>query len=183
MCCVVHICGKTHKVCLWGCSYDAFMTGAVFACLLPLLAAADDPEVAAPEAAAPEPDLPLLPKPTLALGPRSAPAHQTNEAAAANGATVMEVESLEDREGLDAAAELARGVAAGEAAALEQLAEARRRIRETPPAAPSWQTVEVHTLSINRLVICSAYTSTHDPPARGITGPQSRTRTRPRLLF
>ena len=135
------------------------MTGAVFVCLLPLLAAAVDPE-----AAGLEPDLPLLPKPTLAQGPPSAAVHQPNEAAAANGAAGMEVETPEDREELDAAGDLARGVAAGEAAALEQLAEARRRIRETPLAGPSWQPMEVRFLSVSSLVMCSAYTSAHYPP-------------------
>lgn len=135
------------------------MTGAVFTCLLPLLAAAVDLE-----AAAPEPDLPLLPKPTLARGLPSAAVNQPNEAAAANGAAGMEVETPEDREGLDAAGELARGVAAGEAAALEQLAEARRRIRETPPAGPSWHPLEVRVLFVRSLVMCSAHASVHSPP-------------------
>ena len=138
------------------------MTGAVFACLLPLLAAAADPESAHMEAAAPAPPpLPaLMPKPNLALGTalkkalrgRLGDAAQPAGAAADDTATPMAVEAagvfeeapesgVEDASEL--AAELARGVAAGDVSAMQRLQEATRRLRELPPAAPSLQPVQV----------------------------------------
>lgn len=138
------------------------MTGAVFACLLPLLAAAADAEPAPMEAAtqAPPPLPALMPKPNLALGTalkkalRGRPGNGTQPSSAAAGdtATPMAVEAAgvsgeaPDGEAEDAselAAELARGVAAGNAGAMQHLREAARRLRELPPAAPSLQPVQV----------------------------------------
>lgn len=146
---------------LAGCRYDAYMTGAVFACLLPLLAAAADPEPAPVEAAAAALP-PLMPKPNLALGTalkkalRGRPGDGAQPAGATAGeadtATPMAVEAAgvseeapdsEMKDASEAAAELARGVAAGDAGAMQRLQEAARRLRELPPAAPSLQPVQV----------------------------------------
>ena len=134
------------------------MTGAVFACLLPLLAAAADPEPAPVAAAqAPPPPPALQPKPSLALGTALKKALKGRSAddaqPAGDAAAPMAVEAAggsgaawEGEPGDDAAeraAELARGVAAGEAHAMQRLQEAARRLRELPPRPPSLQPVQV----------------------------------------
>ena len=145
-----------------GCRYDAYMTGAVFACLLPLLAAAADPEPAPVEAAAPAPPpLPaLMPKPNLALGTalkkalRGPPGDGAQPVGAAAGDTAApmavdtpgvsrEAPDSELEDASELAAELARGVAAGDAGAMQRLREAARQLREQPPMAPSLQPVQV----------------------------------------
>jgi len=127
------------------------MTGAVFACLLPLLAAAADPadpaaspaEAAAAAPPAPPPP-PLKPKPSrgrAALGAALAAAGAAVRGEDAGAEPMDESGSGDEAEA--AAAALARGVAAGDAGALERLAQARAALRRQPPAGPALHAVQV----------------------------------------
>lgn len=128
------------------------MTGAVFACLLPLLAAAADPaDAAASEADAVAPPPPAPPPPSLKPKPSRGRAALGAALAAAGAAGRGEdagAEPMDDDSGLGdeaeaAAAALARGVAAGDAGALERLAQARAALRRQPPAGPALHAVQV----------------------------------------